>query len=152
MECIIVFYHVDVGAPIHVIYFLAILSAPMSNLIFLTWVISSFKLMLTFDLIIKINYFTETKKLTEIENDTSSLSILDVKNDMILFSRTSLVDYPRLFIGRFDNNNLSRVLLNQVSAEIKAIDFSNIKYEFNEYQYNNKEEVRKYIINKIKVN
>ncbi|XP_074102396.1 acylamino-acid-releasing enzyme isoform X1 [Cotesia typhae] len=84
----------------------------------------------------------KTKKLTEIENDTSSLSILDVKNDMILFSRTSLVDYPRLFIGRFDNNNLSRVSLNQVSAEIKIIDFSNIKYEFNEYQYNNNEEVR----------
>ncbi|CAD6208349.1 GSCOCG00003355001-RA-CDS [Cotesia congregata] len=47
-----------------------------------------------------------------------------------------------LDMGRFNSNNLSRVSLNRVSAEIKAVDFTNIKYEFNEYQYNNNEEVR----------
>ncbi|XP_057327094.1 acylamino-acid-releasing enzyme-like isoform X1 [Microplitis mediator] len=84
----------------------------------------------------------ETKKLTEIESDTSSLSILDVKNNILLFSRTSLVDYPRLFVGRFDNKNLNRISLGEISSEIKAVDLDNITYEFNEYQYNNDERVR----------
>ena len=49
----------------------------------------------------------KTKTITEIQNDKSSLAILDVKDDIIAFSETSLLEPSMLSVGRFDSETIS---------------------------------------------
>lgn len=84
----------------------------------------------------------ETKVLTEIENDQSSLSFLDAKNDILLFAKTSLIQPTYLIMGRFDNKNPSKMKFNNVSLPIKLVNSEKLKYEPIEYVYDNDEQVR----------
>ncbi|KAK0171369.1 hypothetical protein PV328_009110 [Microctonus aethiopoides] len=84
----------------------------------------------------------ETKVLTEIENDQSSLSFLDAKNNILLFAKTSLIQPTYLIMGRFDNKNPSKINFNNVSLPIKLINSEKLKYEPIEYVYDNDEQVR----------
>lgn len=89
--------------------------------------------------------FTETKTITEIQNDKSSLAILDVKDNIIAFSETSLLEPPMLTVGRFDSETISngRIKRNKISIPEKIPGTENLMYEPSEYDYNNDEEISK---------
>ncbi|XP_043598877.1 acylamino-acid-releasing enzyme-like isoform X3 [Bombus pyrosoma] len=86
----------------------------------------------------------KTKTITEIQNDKSSLVILDVKDDIIAFSETSLLEPPMLTVGRFDSETISngRIKRNKISIPEKIPGSENLMYEPSEYDYNNDEEIK----------
>ncbi|XP_034945879.1 acylamino-acid-releasing enzyme-like isoform X2 [Chelonus insularis] len=87
----------------------------------------------------------KTKALLEIANDSSSLNILDVQNDIILFTKTSLLQPPNLCVGRFNGNIPDYIILNTISSTNQAIDLNeNYMYEVNEYSYCNDEKIRNF--------
>ncbi|XP_046424381.1 acylamino-acid-releasing enzyme-like [Neodiprion fabricii] len=88
----------------------------------------------------------ESKNIIEIVNDTSSLSILDVKNDIVAFVRTSLVEPTRLAVGRFNPaatqlGNIERV---EITVPLQIEGLENLKYEFIEHMYDNNDEVKQF--------
>lgn len=88
----------------------------------------------------------KTKDVTEIRNDTSSLSILDVKGDMIAFLNTSLTQSSSLQIGRFnseaaDIGDISRIAL---TTPMAIQGFEEITYEQNEYNYDNDDSIKQF--------
>lgn len=87
---------------------------------------------------------TETKTIAEIENDKSSLSILDVKNDVILFSETSLLESPTLSVARFDSETINngRIKRTKVSPLTLIPGSEKLFYEPREYDYDNDEEIK----------
>nr|XP_012139802.1 PREDICTED: acylamino-acid-releasing enzyme-like isoform X1 [Megachile rotundata] len=87
---------------------------------------------------------TKTKVITEIKNDKSSLSILDVKDDVIAFWETSIMEPAVLSIGKFnpeavDNGIIKR---NKVSNVTPISGSENLMYEASEYHYDNDDEIK----------
>lgn len=87
-----------------------------------------------------------TKVMSEINNDTSSLSILDVKDNVIAFVRSSLVEPTRLLVGRFMQSALDLGYIERVEIttplEIEGLE--NLKYEFIEHLYDNNDDVKQF--------
>ncbi|XP_015605512.1 acylamino-acid-releasing enzyme isoform X2 [Cephus cinctus] len=88
----------------------------------------------------------ETKVITEIENDSSSLTILDVRNDVIAFVRTSLIEPSRLAIGRFNSqaSNIGNITRTEITSPQDIPGLENIKYEQIEHLYDNNDEVKQF--------
>ncbi|XP_050593009.1 acylamino-acid-releasing enzyme-like isoform X1 [Bombus affinis] len=86
----------------------------------------------------------KTKTITEIQNDKSSLAILDVKDDIIAFSETSLLEPSMLSVGRFDSETISNghIKRNKISIPEKIPGTENLMYEPSEYDYDNDEEIK----------
>ncbi|TGZ46657.1 acylamino-acid-releasing enzyme isoform X1 [Temnothorax longispinosus] len=87
-----------------------------------------------------------TKDITEIRNDRSSLSILDVKGDVIAFVNTSLMQYSTLMAGRFNieaanNGDIPR---SAITLPIKIPGPEEIIYEPNEYSYDNDDSIKQF--------
>ncbi|XP_012282884.1 acylamino-acid-releasing enzyme [Orussus abietinus] len=86
----------------------------------------------------------EEKTVIEIENDSSSLVILDVVDSVIAFLRTSLIEPSILLLGRFDPEN---ALLGQIArfevTPLKPLEnFKDIQYEPVDYTYDSSEDVK----------
>lgn len=81
--------------------------------------------------------------MTEISNDTSSLAILDVKENAILFKKTSLMEPFRLFAGYFTPGS-DEIPLTPISRESKIPGFDNVMYQSNEYVYENNDTVKEF--------
>ncbi|XP_044008354.1 acylamino-acid-releasing enzyme-like isoform X1 [Aphidius gifuensis] len=93
---------------------------------------------------IKSYYFDiESHVLTEIVNDTSSLTIVDIKSNAILFKRTSLIEPSRLLLGYFVPGT-DKIPFISISRELKLPQFEDIIYETNEYVYDNNEPVKEF--------
>lgn len=91
----------------------------------------------------------ETKNVIEIQNDDSSLFILDVRKNRIVLMRTSLVEPPRLVVGRFDPSVEAAELPNLHLLEItKPLvmpeGMENLIIENTDYEYNSKEAVKEF--------
>ncbi|XP_076680361.1 acylamino-acid-releasing enzyme isoform X2 [Andrena cerasifolii] len=86
---------------------------------------------------------TKTKSVTDILNDTSSLTILDVKDDIIAFCQTSLLESSVLSVGRFNPEaiNSGNITKSQISTSAAIPGSENLMYEFSEYDYDNNEEI-----------
>ncbi|CAK9801993.1 Acylamino-acid-releasing enzyme [Anthophora plagiata] len=86
----------------------------------------------------------ETKSIIEIQNDKSSLVILDVKNDIIAFSETSLLEPPVLTVGKFTSEaiNSGNIKRNKVSTAATIPGAENLMYEPSDYDYDNDEEIK----------
>lgn len=88
----------------------------------------------------------KNKTMTEIQNDGSSLSILDVKDDIIAFLKASLLEPPRLCVGRFnlemiENGNISKV---NITSPLKIPGFETLMYEHTFYEYDTDEDVKSF--------
>lgn len=94
----------------------------------------------------KIYCPTETKNLIEIQNNDSSLIVLDVRENRVLLIRSSLTEPPRLVMGRFNPSaeatKLSNLNLLEITKPVvmpEAIE--NLIIENVDYKYNSDEEV-----------
>ncbi|KAL0100888.1 hypothetical protein PUN28_019344 [Cardiocondyla obscurior] len=87
-----------------------------------------------------------TKDITEINNDKSSLAILDVKGDVIAFVNTSLTQPASLMVGRFkiDAANSGDISKIAITTPMKIHGFEEIIYEPNEYTYNNDDIIKQF--------
>ncbi|OAD53128.1 Acylamino-acid-releasing enzyme, partial [Eufriesea mexicana] len=87
---------------------------------------------------------TQTKAITEIQNDKSSLIILDVKDNVIAFLETSLLEPPMLTVGKFDSNSVisGHIKRSKVSVSTSIPGSENLMYEPSEYDYDNNEEIK----------
>ncbi|XP_011870317.1 PREDICTED: acylamino-acid-releasing enzyme-like isoform X2 [Vollenhovia emeryi] len=88
----------------------------------------------------------KTKDITEINNDTSSLSVLDVKEDVIAFLNTSLTQPSSLVVGEFQikatsDGNIPRL---SVKPPMEIDGFKEIIYEPNEYNYDNDDDIKQF--------
>lgn len=84
--------------------------------------------------------------MTEIQNDESSLSILDVRNGIIAFLQTSLLTPPSLCVGHLNpitisDGNIARV---NVTTPLQIDGFESLMYEHTFYEYDSNEDVSKY--------
>lgn len=86
-----------------------------------------------------------TKNITEIKNDRSSLSILDVKGDVIAFLNISLTQPSSLMVGRFkiEAANTGDIPRIAITTPIKIHGFEEIIYEPIEYSYDNDDSISK---------
>lgn len=85
----------------------------------------------------------ENKNMIEIQNDESSLTILDVKDDIIAFVQTSLLKPSTLYVGRLDptqlkNGNITRV---NITDSQKIDGFESLMYEHTIYEYDNDDDI-----------
>lgn len=92
--------------------------------------------------------FTDTRNITEIQrshNDSTSLEILDVQNDVLAFSTFSLIEPPSLLVGIFNLQTLDDGILKttKVTTPLQIPGFENCMYENTRYNYQNAEAVRK---------
>lgn len=89
--------------------------------------------------------FLETKSITEIVNDKSSLTILDVKDDIIAFLETSVIEPAFLTVGKFNSEavNNGTIKRHEVSAITKILTADDFMYEPSEYYYDNDDEISK---------
>lgn len=88
----------------------------------------------------------ETKVVTEIENpDGSSLTILDVRKNRVVFTRFSIVQPPQLVVGRFDPtvSNLGDLQLYNCTQPLEIPNAENLMYEHTEFVYKTNEPVSK---------
>ncbi|XP_076234008.1 acylamino-acid-releasing enzyme isoform X2 [Calliopsis andreniformis] len=86
----------------------------------------------------------KTKSITEILNDKTSLTVLDVKNDVVAFSQVSLLEPSVLIMGKltpevFNTGNITR---NQISTSTMIPGTENLMYEPSEYDYDNSDEIK----------
>ncbi|EFN63061.1 Acylamino-acid-releasing enzyme [Camponotus floridanus] len=88
----------------------------------------------------------KTKDVTEIKNNGSSLSILDVKGDIIAFLNTSLTQPASLMVGRFKSKtaNIGDIPRITITTPIKIDELKEIMYESNEYVYNNDDSIKQF--------
>ncbi|GAB1863765.1 Acylamino-acid-releasing enzyme [Camponotus japonicus] len=88
----------------------------------------------------------KTKDVTEIKNNGSSLSILDVKGDIIAFLNTSLTQPASLMVGRFKSKaaNIGDIPRITITTPIKIDELQEIMYESNEYVYNNDDSIKQF--------
>ncbi|XP_031781597.1 acylamino-acid-releasing enzyme isoform X1 [Nasonia vitripennis] len=87
----------------------------------------------------------ETKVVTEIENnDGSSLNILDVRKNRVVFTRFSIILPPQLVVGKFDptSENIGNLHLYNCTKPLDIPNGENLIYEHTEFEYKTKEPVR----------
>jgi hypothetical protein len=89
--------------------------------------------------------FVETKAITEIENDETSLIVGDVKENIIVFMHTSVIQPMKLMVGRFESKAAHSGIISRTTIGIpfKIDSFENFTFEANEYTYNNNDEISK---------
>ncbi|XP_053986715.1 acylamino-acid-releasing enzyme-like isoform X1 [Hylaeus volcanicus] len=87
---------------------------------------------------------TKTKTITEIQNDQTSLTILDVKNDIIAFSEMSLVEPSVLTVGKFNLEVTSsgNIVRSKLSTSALIPGSENIMYECLNHDYDNQDEIK----------
>ncbi|XP_076752190.1 acylamino-acid-releasing enzyme isoform X2 [Xylocopa sonorina] len=87
---------------------------------------------------------TKTKAIIEIKNDKSSLTILDVKNNIIAFLETSLLEPSVLTIGNFNSETINNgnIHRNKISVPATIPGSENLMYEPSEYDYDGDEEIK----------
>ncbi|KAK2575468.1 hypothetical protein KPH14_011199 [Odynerus spinipes] len=94
------------------------------------------------------SYIIDMKRkiMTEIQNDGSSLSILDVKDDIIAFLKTSLLDPPCLCAGRLDFKTINdgNIFKVNVTTPLKISNFESLMYEHTIYEYDNDDDVKSF--------
>ncbi|XP_043675142.1 acylamino-acid-releasing enzyme-like isoform X1 [Vespula pensylvanica] len=88
----------------------------------------------------------KNKTMTEIQNDESSLSILDVRNGIIAFLQTSLLTPPSLCVGHLNpitisDGNIARV---NVTTPLQIDGFESLMYEHTFYEYDSNEDVKSF--------
>ncbi|KAG7210903.1 hypothetical protein KM043_016281 [Ampulex compressa] len=88
----------------------------------------------------------KTKRIIEILNEEGSLSVLDIKNNIVTFLKTSLLSLPTLYVGKltpetFESGNMVRRQLGQEST-INVLD--NHMYDCTEYVYDNDDEIKNF--------
>ncbi|XP_066583990.1 acylamino-acid-releasing enzyme-like [Prorops nasuta] len=91
------------------------------------------------------SYFIDTtvNLITEIENDESSLGILDVKDNNILFLQSCLTTPSVLFVAKFSREK--GVFARKAVTPIETIPNSDkLMYESTEYTYENDDEVNNF--------
>lgn len=86
----------------------------------------------------------KNKIITEIQNDGSSLSILDVKNDIIAFLKTSLLEPTHLCVGRLDFKTINdgEIFRVNVTTPLEISNFESLMYEHSIYEYDNDDDVK----------
>ncbi|XP_076293755.1 acylamino-acid-releasing enzyme isoform X1 [Lasioglossum baleicum] len=86
----------------------------------------------------------KAKSVTEIENDRSSLHILDVRNDVIAFLQTSLLEPTALVVGKFEPAiiNSGSIPRNKITTSTTIPDSENVMYECCDYDYDNGDEIK----------
>ncbi|XP_015439010.1 PREDICTED: acylamino-acid-releasing enzyme-like isoform X2 [Dufourea novaeangliae] len=84
------------------------------------------------------------KTVTEIQNDKSSLNILDVKDDIIAFLETSLLEPSVLTVGKFTPEVVSSGTIprSKISTLTTIPDSENLMYELCDFDYDSNEEVK----------
>lgn len=102
--------------------------------------------MILIEYVFSFFFFTENKTMTEIQNDESSLTILDVRHDIIAFLQTSLLTSSSLCVGylntiTINDGNIARV---NVTTPLKIDGFESLMFEHTFYEYDNAEDVSKY--------
>lgn len=88
--------------------------------------------------ILYIIYFVESKVVTEIENaDGSSLNILDVRRNRIVFTRVSAIQPPQLVVAKFDptSENIGKLTLINCTQPLDIPNGENLVYEHTEFEY-----------------
>ncbi|XP_067204880.1 acylamino-acid-releasing enzyme-like isoform X2 [Linepithema humile] len=88
----------------------------------------------------------KTKDITEINNTRSSLSILDVKENVIAFLSTSLTQPHSILVGHFkneavDSGDIPRTV---ITTPMKIDGFEKITYELNEHKYDSNETINEF--------
>ena len=86
--------------------------------------------------------------MTEIENpDGSSLNILDVRRNRVVFTRFSIIQPPQLVVGRFDptSENIGNLHLYNCTCPLDIPNRENLIYEHTEFAYKTDEPVSEYI-------
>lgn len=70
---------------------------------------------------------------------------MDVKNDVIVFLETSLLEPSYLTVGRFDSEIINNGFIkrNKISISTMIPGSENLMYEASEYDYDNDEEISK---------
>ncbi|XP_051170395.1 acylamino-acid-releasing enzyme-like isoform X1 [Leptopilina boulardi] len=91
----------------------------------------------------------ETQNLNEIQNDDSSLLVLDVKQNRLVLMRMSSIEPPRLVVGRFDPSvedaELSNLHLLEITKPVAMPEgIKNLIIEHTDYKYNSEEEVNEF--------
>lgn len=91
----------------------------------------------------------ETKNVIEIQNDDTSLFILDVRKNRVVLMRTSLIEPPRLVVGRFDPAveaaELPNLHLLEITKPLVMPDgMEDLMIENTDYEYNSKEEIKEF--------
>ncbi|KAI4497982.1 hypothetical protein M0802_006806 [Mischocyttarus mexicanus] len=86
----------------------------------------------------------EEKNMIEIQNDESSLTVLDVKDDVIAFIQTSLLKPSTLYVGHLDpaqftNGNITRV---NITDPQKIDGFESFMYDHTIYEYDNNDDIK----------
>ena len=95
----------------------------------------------------QIYNFTETKEVYKIQNeDKSSLNILDVRKNRVIFTRTSLLKPPQLVVGKFDpaSKDIGNLNLQNVTSPLDIPGSENFMYEHNEFVYKTNEPISKF--------
>lgn len=89
--------------------------------------------------------FLETSVITEIQSDGSSLLVLEVRKNRILFLKTSLTRPSHLVMGKFDPTatDLGNLHLQDITTPLPIPGLDELTYEHNEYEYETNEEVSK---------
>ncbi|KAH0948413.1 hypothetical protein HN011_002804 [Eciton burchellii] len=88
----------------------------------------------------------KTKAITEIENDETSLIVGDVKENIIVFMHTSVIQPMKLMVGRFESKAAHSGIISRTTIGIpfKIDSFENFTFEANEYTYNNNDEIKQF--------
>lgn len=87
---------------------------------------------------------TKTKSITQIQEGKNNLNILDVKDNVIAFSETSLLEPSFLSVGRFDPEiiNTGYISRTKITVPLTIPGFKELMYETVEYDYDNDNEVK----------
>ncbi|XP_014217737.1 acylamino-acid-releasing enzyme-like [Copidosoma floridanum] len=86
----------------------------------------------------------ETKVVTEIDNpDGSSLSILDVRRNRVVFTRFSNIQPPQLVVGKFDpaSENIGNLHLYNCTKPLDVPKAESLMYEHTDFIYKTDEPV-----------
>ncbi|XP_033231496.1 acylamino-acid-releasing enzyme-like [Belonocnema kinseyi] len=89
----------------------------------------------------------ETKVIIEFKSDDSSLEVLDVRKNRIVLMKTSLIDPPRLVVGRFDPqveaSQLPDLHLLEITKPLVMPEgIEDLLIESTDYEYSTNEEVK----------
>ncbi|XP_063974905.1 acylamino-acid-releasing enzyme-like isoform X2 [Diachasmimorpha longicaudata] len=84
---------------------------------------------------------TETKVLTQIDNDDTSLAVMDVFDDIVLMSNTSLLVPSRLVATRFEGEE-GKIEFSGITEASAIEGVENLKTESTDYVYEGEESVK----------
>ncbi|XP_014477791.1 PREDICTED: acylamino-acid-releasing enzyme-like isoform X2 [Dinoponera quadriceps] len=87
----------------------------------------------------------KTKDIVEVQNENSSLSVLDVKGNVVAFLSTSLTQPSCLMVGCFQNTELETGDISKLAITTPLnFGLDKFMYEANEYTYDNDDEIKQF--------